>query len=79
MDLALWTFLYVALTAFIGWIIFGDGIDRIGGTVGIVFLGADPGWSEEGIKLFVGAVWLAATGWFFYGLTSPSARFGHWF
>ncbi len=74
MGLVLWVFVFVALTTLVGWIIFGDGIDRIGGVVGVVFLGADPNWSEEGIKLFVGAVWLVATGWFFYGLNSPSAR-----
>ena len=77
MGLAVWVFLFVALTALVAWIVFGDGIDRIGGVVGVVLLGADPNWSEEGIKLFVGAVWLVATGWFFYGLHSSGARL--WF
>ena len=77
MGLVLWVFLFVALTALVAWVVFWDGADRTGGIVGMVFLGADTdNWSDDGIRLFAGAIWLAAAVWFFYGLNSPGARLG---
>ena len=78
MGIVLWVGLFVGLTGLAGWIVLGDGADRVEGLTGAILLGADPNWSEEGIRLFVGAVWVVLAVWFVVGLFSPGARLGLW-
>lgn len=76
MGLVVWVVVFVALTALAAWVVFGHGLDRTDWLVDVVFWADTENWSDEGVRLFVGAVWLALAGWFFYGLVSPGARFG---
>ena len=77
MGLFIWIGLFAVLTALAGWIVFADGAETTGGLIGAALLGADVGgWTEAGIRIFVGATWVFAAIWFVAGLVSPGARLG---
>lgn len=77
MGVAIWIAIYAMLSALCFWIVFRSGADSVAGLVTAVFLGADVvRWSEDGIRLFVGATWGLLTLWFVLGLLFPDARLG---
>jgi hypothetical protein len=69
MGIAAWIGLYVIVTGVCVWFVLDDGE-----VVAALFGPGTAEWSETGIRVFVGGVWLLLTVWFVLGLFEPSLR-----
>ncbi len=75
MDILFWIGLFLAISAASAWIVLGNGLDTTFGHVVAYLLGAHVfRWSDEGIRLFVGLIWVSWAVWFVLGLFEPSLR-----
>ena len=77
MDLLLWVLLFAGNSLFCGWIVFGDGADRLEGSFisGVLLWYHAPEWPAVGIRLFAGGMWFIQSIWFVVGLFTPEMRY----
>ena len=76
MSLAIWIGLFVADSLFSAWVLFLDGADRLEGSFASTLLVSRwaRNWTSDGIKLFVGACWIAGAVVFLIGLFDRNTR-----
>lgn len=76
MDVLFWIVAFLAESAFAAWIVWGGGAARLEGTfrAGLLVSVWAPGWSAEGIRLFVGIGWVFSAMAFVLGLFVPGMR-----